>query len=42
MINNTSDKIKVMLVDDSSVVRGFLTRIIDGVEDIETVGSFEH
>ncbi len=40
MINNTSDKIKVMLVDDSSVVRGFLTRIIDGVEDIETVGSF--
>lgn len=34
-----SDKIKVMLVDDSAVVRGFLSRILDEAEDTEVVAS---
>lgn len=38
-VGNMSDKIRVMLVDDSSVVRGFLSRILDEAEDTEVVSS---
>ncbi len=33
------DPLKVMIVDDSSVVRGLLTRLLDGVPDIEVISS---
>ncbi|MCS5596311.1 MAG: chemotaxis response regulator protein-glutamate methylesterase [Pseudomonadota bacterium] len=36
---NSPNKIKVMLVDDSAVVRGFLSRILDEAEDTEVVAS---
>lgn len=38
-VSEMSEKIKVMLVDDSSVVRGFLSRILDEAEDTEVVSS---
>lgn len=33
------DPLKVMIVDDSSVVRGLLMRLLDGVPDVEVVSS---
>ena len=33
------DPLKVMIVDDSSVVRGLLTRLLDGVPDIKVISS---
>lgn len=39
MINQNKNKIKIMLVDDSSVVRGFLSRILDEEDDTEVVAS---
>lgn len=38
-MGNMTEKIRVMLVDDSSVVRGFLSRILDEADDTEVVSS---
>ena len=38
-MDNMSDKIRVMLDDDSSVVRGFISRMNNEEEDDEVVSS---
>lgn len=38
-MGQNSNKIKVMLVDDSAVVRGFLSKILESADDAEVVGS---
>ncbi|MCK5554841.1 MAG: response regulator, partial [Alphaproteobacteria bacterium] len=35
----TEDPIRVMLVDDSAVIRGFLTRFVESVPDIKVIAS---
>ncbi len=40
--NKQNRKIRVMLVDDSVVIRGFISRIIDANDDMEVVGSMQN
>jgi two-component system chemotaxis response regulator CheB len=37
-----SDQIRVLLIDDSAVVRGFITRILEADPDIKVVGSAQN
>ena len=41
-IRDKNNKLKIMLVDDSVVIRGFIARIIEANEDMEIVGSVQN
>lgn len=42
MTNETANKIRVMLVDDSAVIRGFITKILESEPDIAVVASCQN
>lgn len=42
MTNETTPKIRVMLVDDSAVIRGFITKILEAEADISVVASCQN
>ena len=42
MTNNPSGKVRVMLVDDSAVIRGFITKILESDPEIEVVASCQN
>lgn len=42
MTNSLSGKIRVMLVDDSAVIRGFITKILESDPEIEVVASCQN